>query len=234
MSTHENANNVSVCFRPLPHICYTPNLNKGSTSNEDIIEKVFLDQQNTPDSDEAPLSPRNKVETCEPPNETERIKVRNRVLANRRSARESYLRRKKAVSNLEKVITSLRKDNTFLLSDNKRLQIEVLNFQRQLGYSLTEKDELRNSSGINGKVGMTNTLLQQLAVEQQRQQQQQQQLLHSYRKSTPNCEHRQLQSSKEQSRLSQSEPEHDEQSLREQGDADQLLLEFMLKEKIPP
>ena len=93
------------------------------------------------------------------------VKKMKRVLANRRSARESYQRRKRMFSELETAVTSLTKDNTDLVEENKKLKLEIVNLHQQRSLSLLPVASMPTEVGA----GMTASglALQQLATGQQ-------------------------------------------------------------------
>lgn len=101
-------------------------------------------------------------------------KKMKRILANRRSARASYQRRRRMFSSLETTITSLRKENTDLVDDNKKLSQQVMLLQQQLSISLMPNNQIGNNIGMGGPMDMKSLALQQLAAEHLHQQQQQQ------------------------------------------------------------
>jgi hypothetical protein len=103
--------------------------------------------------------------------QTEEKKMK-RVLANRRSARESYQRRKKMFSDLESAVTTLTKENAELVEENKKLRCQVLNLHQQLGLTLLPGNQINGSLGVG--MGANSLALHQLAAVQQQQQQQQQ------------------------------------------------------------
>lgn len=90
-------------------------------------------------------------------------KKMKRVLANRRSARESYQRRKKMFSELESAVTTLTKENAELAEENKKLRRQVMTLHQQLGLSNTAMP-----SDIGAAAGMAanNLPLQHLATPQ--------------------------------------------------------------------
>jgi bZIP transcription factor len=62
-------------------------------------------------------------------------KKMKRILANRKSARESYQRRKRMFSELETTVTTLTKSNTELMRENQSLRQEIMALRQQLGVS---------------------------------------------------------------------------------------------------
>jgi hypothetical protein len=111
-----------------------------------------------------------------PPNETEKQDVGNvdekkmkRVLANRRSARESYQRRKKMFSELEGAVTTLTKENAGLADENKKLRRQVMSLHQQLDLQLMPGCSSVGNS-IGSGMGSKSLALQQLAAQQQHQQ----------------------------------------------------------------
>lgn len=100
-------------------------------------------------SDEAESSETNqtqKISSSQPMesnDEVQRVqdaKKMKRILANRRSARESYQRRKKLFTNLETTITDMRKENMKLVDENLQLRQQVTDLHRlveqRIGMSL--------------------------------------------------------------------------------------------------
>jgi hypothetical protein len=111
------------------------------------------------------------------PNETEKQDVGNmdekkmkRVLANRRSARESYQRRKKMFSELEGAVTSLTKENAGLADENKKLRRQVMGLHQQLGLQQSMPGNSSIGNSIGSGMGNNSLALQQLAAQQQQQQ----------------------------------------------------------------
>lgn len=132
-------------------------------------------------------------------------KKMKRVLANRRSARESYQRRKKMFADLESTVTSLTKDNADLVDENKRLRRQVMSLHQQLGLSFLPSNPMggNSSSTVGSGIGANSlTSLQQLAAAQQNQQ---------------------TSSSSQQNSSSTQSSNHQNQMAQQQGELDQLL-----------
>jgi hypothetical protein len=77
-------------------------------------------------------------------------KKRKRILANRRSARESYQRRKKMLSELEQSVMMLTKDNANLTEENKKLRQQVQDLHEQLGLSRLPSMTAPHDTGFRG------------------------------------------------------------------------------------
>lgn len=131
-------------------------------------------------------------------------KKMKRVLANRRSARESYQRRKKMFADLESTVTSLTKDNADLVDENKRLRRQVMSLHQQLGLSFLPSNPIGGSSSSTvGSMGANSLAsLQQLAAAQQNQQ---------------------TSSSSQQNTSSTQSSNQQNQMAQQQGELDQLL-----------
>ena len=91
------------------------------------------------------------------------LKRRKRVLANRRSARESYQRRKKMFSELESSVSILSESNAELADENMKLRDQVMNLQEQLRLSrMPNSATMPCDMGVPG-MGPTRLALEQLA-----------------------------------------------------------------------
>ena len=97
--------------------------------------------------------------------ETDAKKMK-RVLANRRSARESYQRRKKMFSELESAVATLTKDNAELADENKKLRRQVMNLHQQLGLSLATNTSMPSDMGAVAGMAANNLPLQRLGAPQ--------------------------------------------------------------------
>jgi hypothetical protein len=100
---------------------------------------------------------------CEDDGEETDAKKMKRVLANRRSARESYQRRKKMFSELESAVATLTKENAELAEENKKLRRQVINLHQQLGLSNTS---MPSDMGAAAGMAPNNLPLQHLATPQ--------------------------------------------------------------------
>ena len=78
------------------------------------------------------------------------LKRKKRVLANRRSARESYLRRKNLFSELENSVSILSENNAELVDENKKLREKVMDLQEQLRLSCMPTAGMPNTMGVPG------------------------------------------------------------------------------------
>lgn len=172
-------------------------------------------------------------------------KKMKRILANRRSARASYQRRKRMFSSLETTITSLRKENTDLVDENKKLRQQVMLLQQQLSLSLIPNNQITNNIGVGaGPMEMKSLALQQLAAEHLHQQQQQQLLQnhtqhqgllqnHGKPQQLQDFQQHQLMQGKFSDEALPTNAAALHQQIQPNQDMDQVILEMMLKGKNP-
>mmetsp|Transcript_23886 Transcript_23886/g.36305 ORF Transcript_23886/g.36305 Transcript_23886/m.36305 type:complete len:212 (-) Transcript_23886:108-743(-) len=132
-------------------------------------------------SDEADSSETNqtkKVSSSQPTESNDEVqpvqdeKKMKRILANRRSARESYQRRKKLFSNLETTISDMRKENMKLVDENLQLRQQVTDLHRlveqRIGMSLgplIANNQMGNNVGPSGARGMNGLGLPELFLQ---------------------------------------------------------------------
>lgn len=74
-------------------------------------------------------------------------KKMKRIIANRRSASDSYIRRKERCTQLTAMIPALKKQNAILASENKLLRLEVESLQKQLKSLLSSLSKFDVVSG---------------------------------------------------------------------------------------
>mmetsp|Transcript_11082 Transcript_11082/g.16997 ORF Transcript_11082/g.16997 Transcript_11082/m.16997 type:complete len:250 (+) Transcript_11082:114-863(+) len=109
-------------------------------------------------------------------------KKMKRILANRKSAKASYLRRKRVSSALETTITQLKKDNEVLVDENNKLRQQKMLLEQQLSLSIlpNHPTQIPSNAPEGSNLDMQNMALQQLAaqhLQQQHHQHHQHQLL---------------------------------------------------------
>jgi hypothetical protein len=90
------------------------------------------------------------------------LKKQKRVLANRRSARESYQRRKKLFSELESAVSTLSTNNSDLVKENSKLRQQVMDLHEQLRLSRLSDAQMQCGIGASG-MGPSSLGWQQLA-----------------------------------------------------------------------
>mmetsp|Transcript_8426 Transcript_8426/g.12209 ORF Transcript_8426/g.12209 Transcript_8426/m.12209 type:complete len:180 (+) Transcript_8426:503-1042(+) len=143
-------------------------------------------------------------------------KKMKRILANRRSARESYQRRKKLFSNLETSISEMRKENGKLVDENLQLRQQKAELQRLL--------EQRLGISLCGPSVVKSMSLSELAVEQLSKHH-----LHLQNYSQPQ-EQNQLLLSEDKNQFPQFRQE--QQQVNQQfGDVDQALMDLIMRGK---